>query len=164
MGKQRKGIIKKSKACDIEFYVAAYRAITANFCSVLCLNYKQYERFKFKCISCGKDCEASPSRKHQKKRFCSLECREAKACSEKERRKKVKVINLSKRGSAYGSKLRKYISQFKEMKCEICGYNEYEFCLDMHHIDHNPTNNTPENIGILCCMCHKKLHKGVITL
>lgn len=83
---------------------------------------------------------------------------------DKERRKMIKAINLANRPNIKARTMRAYISEFKEMKCEACGYKEYDFCLDMHHIDHDPTNNHPDNIGILCCMCHRKLHKGVIDM
>jgi hypothetical protein len=164
MGKIKAGLIKNCKACDKEFYVPKYRSDTAKFCSLFCQNHKQHDKYVFECKSCGKKCETSPSRRYQNKKFCSLQCREAKVMNEKERRKKIKAINIVSRGHTKARTVRKYISQFKEMKCEFCGYDEYEFCLDMHHLDHNPTNNHPDNIGILCCMCHRKLHKGVIEM
>lgn len=162
MGKN--GVIKNCNACLKEFYVALYRIETARFCSKICQNHKQYKKYKFICEGCGKNCETSPSRKNYRKKFCSLECREHKAKNDKERRKYQKSSALSKRGNVKTRTLRKYISQFKKMQCEYCGYDEYEFCLDMHHLDHDPTNNTPENIGILCCICHRKLHKNIINL
>ena len=163
MSKLKKGINKNCQACKKEFYVPQYRKKTAKFCSLLCQNHGQYDKYKFNCITCGKSCITSPSRKNYKKKFCSLECRESKAMDDKERRKKQKAITLKTRTNIKSRTLRKYISQFKEMKCEYCGYNEYDFCLDMHHLDHDPTNNNPENIGILCCICHRKLHKGIIA-
>ena len=51
----------------------------------------------------------------------------------------------------------------KEKKCEVCGYSEHDFCLDIHHIDNNPNNNTIENLAVLCAIYHRKLHKGVIN-
>lgn len=164
MGKVKNGINKFCSACNKEFYVPQYRAKTAHFCSILCQNHIQYEKYVFNCQGCGKKCVSSPSRKYSNKKFCSLECREYKAIDDKERRKQIKAINIKNRGNIKARTMRKYISCFKEMKCEYCGYDEYDFCLDMHHIDHDPTNNKPENIGILCCMCHRKLHKGIIEL
>lgn len=162
MGKERKGIIKKCRACDTEFYVPQYRIKTASFCSLTCQNHKQYERFIFSCESCGKLQQAPPSRRKEKKKFCSIECRDIKAKNDKEKRKSQKVLQIARRGNIKAATLRKYISQFKKMECENCGYHAYDFCLDMHHIDHNPTNNAPDNIRILCCICHRMLHKGII--
>lgn len=161
---KRNGIIKICEACNKEYYVASYRINKSKFCSKECQNHTQYDKYIFVCMGCGKKCEDSPSRKNYRKKFCSLQCREYKAKNDKERRKSQKALKIIKRGNVKSRTLRKYISQFKEMKCEYCGYHEYDFCLDMHHIDHNPTNNHPSNIGILCCMCHRKLHKGVIEI
>lgn len=41
-------------------------------------------------------------------------------------------------------------------KCECCGYSEV---LDLHHIDENHKNNSPENHGVLCPNCHAKIHR-----
>jgi len=164
MGKIKSGININCNACNKEFYVPRYRSETAKFCSLFCQNHKQHDKYIFECISCGKKCETSPSRRYTNKKFCSIECREKNAATDKERRKKIKAINIIRRGNTKARTMRKYISQFRKMMCDICGYNEYEFCLDMHHIDHNPNNNHPDNIGILCCLCHRKLHKGVIDM
>ena len=40
-------------------------------------------------------------------------------------------------------------------ECEICHATER---LQIHHKDHDPTNNSRENIQILCASCHAKLH------
>lgn len=160
--KLKNGELKNCKACTKEFYVPAYRILTAKFCSLKCQNHVQYDKYIFICKTCNKEVIASPCRRKERKKFCSLLCRENNSANEKERRKKTKAYNLLKRGYNSSRQLRKYISQFKQMKCEICGYFEYDFCLDMHHKDHDPLNNSIENIGILCVMCHRKLHKGLI--
>lgn len=36
--------------------------------------------------------------------------------------------------------------------CSVCGFHKSE----RHHKDANPTNNSPENIEILCRQCHMK--------
>lgn len=41
-------------------------------------------------------------------------------------------------------------------KCECCGYDRV---LDLHHIDENHSNNSPENHGILCPNCHALIHR-----
>lgn len=38
--------------------------------------------------------------------------------------------------------------------CEVCG----EPAREVHHLDKNPHNNSPENIVSLCIPCHKALH------
>ncbi len=41
-------------------------------------------------------------------------------------------------------------------KCECCGYDRV---LDLHHIDENHDNNSPENHGVLCPNCHALIHR-----
>lgn len=53
--------------------------------------------------------------------------------------------------------LRKYIFQIKEYKCECCGNTEWlnqPINLEIHHIDGDKTNNTLENLQLLCPNCH----------
>lgn len=49
-----------------------------------------------------------------------------------------------------------YLIQGKEMVCEKCGSTK---SIDVHHIDGNRNNNTPENLMVLCRSCHMKEHK-----
>jgi 5-methylcytosine-specific restriction endonuclease McrA len=47
-------------------------------------------------------------------------------------------------------------------RCEFCGAENYEpnpvtgskVILTVAHLDHNPQNNTPENLRALCQLCH----------
>ena len=81
-----------------------------------------------------------------------------------ERRRKIKAIAALKRGSKSNRSLRRNVFLDKDKVCQICNYDEYDFCLDVHHIDNDPTNNEIDNIAVLCCICHRKLHKGIIIL
>lgn len=161
MGKKRQGKNKFCEACQKEFYVPTYRIETAKFCSIECQNHKQYERYFFECKNCKKSCESSPSRRNYNKKFCSLECKNAKKQSEKERRSNTRAYNNKVRGFSSSRQLRRWIWEFKEKRCEVCGFDEYDFCLDIHHIDENPQNNDLENLVILCVICHRKHHKGM---
>jgi len=156
--KTREGKDIQCAACNNLFYVPKYRIKTAKFCSLECQNHKQYDKYIFNCVSCDKKVITSPSRRNYKKKFCSIECRELNAQSDKERRRKQKSITILRRGHTKARTLRRYISEYKEMKCQKCGYDEHEFCLDMHHIDEDPTNNVVDNIAILCAICHRVHH------
>lgn len=162
--KIRKGSNINCLACRKKFYVPLYRIKTAKFCSVECQNHKQHEKFIFECLSCNKRVAAPPSRRNQKKKFCSLECREAKRRTDKEKRQQSKALNTIARGNNQGRTFRTHFFRVKEKKCQVCGYSEHDFCLDLHHIDGDCNNNTIENIAVLCVICHRNLHKRLINL
>ncbi len=161
--KKRQGSTIKCVACEKDFYVPKYRINTAKFCSIECQNHKQYTRYEFSCEACGNKVITSPSRRNYKTRFCSLKCREHKRMDLKERRAKQKASSRLNRNDI-GRTLRKDVFLIKNKKCEICGYDEYDFCLDIHHKDKDAKNNHIDNLAVLCCMCHRKLHKGILTL
>ena len=162
MGKARKGIIKNCEACGIEFYVPQYRAKTAKFCSIECSNHRQWLHHQRKCKGCGGNFEVSNSRSNQK--FCSIECRHLIARTAKEEREAKKIDSIKKRGFNGSRQVRNYIFKLKPKICEICSYDDFDFCLDVHHIDENVNNMNLENLMVLCSFCHKKLHKGLIQL
>lgn len=49
-------------------------------------------------------------------------------------------------------------------KCAICGWDEDEDILQVHHIDENRQNNSLSNLIILCPNCHAKLTYGKYKL
>lgn len=55
--------------------------------------------------------------------------------------------------------IKQWLKETRGEKCEICGWHETnEFTntipLQIHHIDGDCTNNSPENLQILCPNCH----------
>ena len=46
--------------------------------------------------------------------------------------------------------------------CILCGYNNVG-ALEVHHIDHNHSNNNCYNITVICANCHRLIHKGKLT-
>lgn len=153
--------ILKCKCCNKEYHVPKYREHKSKYCSKYCLNNGQYESITKICLCCKKEFKVSNSRANKK--FCSSECRDFTKTTQIERRRESRRLVSVKRGSACSKTVRKYVFSLKQKKCEICGYDEYDFCLDIHHIDNNPINNDINNLAVLCCMCHKKLHKKVIN-
>lgn len=105
--------------------------------------------------------------------FCSHDCRMAhmqeNARSEMEKRK-IDFARLQlKRGVSFQNKTK----QLKERlvmrvggECQICttNYSKLTYLLDVHHIDKDPSNNTDDNLALLCCVCHRKLHHGDVVL
>ena len=47
--------------------------------------------------------------------------------------------------------------QAYEHKCAICGWDEDERILEVHHIDSNREHNELDNLIILCPTCHRKI-------
>ena len=159
MGKQRSGSNKKCASCGEIFYIPKYREKTAKFCSLYCQNHGQYKKHIFKCKNCGTQVTTSLSRERSGKKFCSILCRDAAKLNEKERRARRRSLESLRIRAKTTRHLRKNIFQIREPTCEICGYKEYQFCLDLHHKDGDCTNNIPENIMIVCAICHRILHK-----
>ena len=68
--------------------------------------------------------------------------------------------NYLKRGSnikSFKLKEKLFRDGLKENKCENCGISEWNgnpLNCQLHHIDGDPTNNTLENLQILCPNCH----------
>jgi len=57
--------------------------------------------------------------------------------------------------------LRAIIRQRDDYKCQICGVPERECIrqLEVHHIDEQPENNSPENLISLCTQCHLSIRR-----
>ena len=116
-------------------------------------NKKRLEKKEsFKCIVCGKELDGA------KTTFCSNECRK-----EFEEQHYKEYIERWKRGEESGHtpsyKIHKYVKRYLIEKnnnsCEICGWNEVNkftgnVPLQIHHIDGDCTNNSEENLQLLC--------------
>lgn len=51
-----------------------------------------------------------------------------------------------------------------EHLCCVCGWNEDERILEVHHKDEDRTNNMVNNLCILCPTCHRKITLGYYEL
>lgn len=49
-------------------------------------------------------------------------------------------------------------------RCMVCGWDEDERILEVHHINENRQNNELENLVILCPTCHRKITLGYYSL
>ena len=57
----------------------------------------------------------------------------------------------------------KAFENFKH-QCAVCGWDEDERLLEVHHIDSNRSNNELDNLCILCVLCHRKISLGYYSL
>lgn len=109
------------------------------------------------CRTCGKEFRA-----YGKRAYCSHECRY------KDKTKYTKDTKGTN-SQAY----RKVAFRNYDWKCAICGfqeyteytkgtnYNKYPVILDVHHLDHDRTNNCADNLVILCPTCHALIHRKI---
>lgn len=63
---------------------------------------------------------------------------------------------------AISTKLRAALQQEVNSECPLCSNRDVGH-FEVHHVDENPDNNTPENLLLLCRMCHSKVTKGDIS-
>ena len=72
------------------------------------------------------------------------------------------VKNVLKKGSKIKSSNLKILllkEGYKENRCEVCGISKWQnkkLVCQLHHIDGDSTNNTLENLQILCPNCHSQ--------
>ena len=106
------------------------------------------------CAFCGKKFKRLKSILDKSKTgyvYCSRECGN--------RHKNAQVINYQ---DAVDYRRNAFIAL--PHKCYICGYDDDERILEVHHIDENRNNNDISNLKILCPNCHKKLSLHLYTL
>lgn len=84
-----------------------------------------------------------------------------KLLTEQERRKTKKTYKRRAR-VFYTTTLRKRLLVLHD-SCVVCGYNEYKFNLEMHHIDGDCCNNKANNLVFLCSIHHRNLHNGKLS-
>ena len=65
------------------------------------------------------------------------------------------------RPAHYGNGFYARHRQVTKDKCVECGYDEHPEILHIHHIDRDRTNNTKENLEVLCPNCHGLEHLGL---
>lgn len=116
-----------------------------------CSNCRYEER---ECGFCKKIFKRLKSENNKSKSgivFCSQECGN---------RYKNQIRKKADNASDY----RRTAFENYEHKCSICGFDEDEQILEVHHIDENRKNNYCKNLIILCPNCHKKLTLHLYTL
>ena len=117
---------------------------------------------KVKCAYCGKDFDKKISSLSNSKSGLYFCCREHKDLAQ---RIESGQIFSSLRPSHYGKDIimnyRKTAFEVYPHKCFICGWDEDEDILEVHHLNENHSDNRVENLRIICPTCHRKitLHK-----
>lgn len=128
----------------------------------ICAEEAKKERLKehqteVECAYCGKKFMKSNSSLLNSRSGLYFCCREHKDLASQ-------IISGDKfeaiRPNHYGETVLNYrLNAFRNYKheCAVCGYNEDEILLEVHHIDSDREHNELSNLIILCPNCHKKL-------
>lgn len=126
------------------------------FCSIECRKSTYNKHFvDIVCEECGKVFNGLTGRK-----FCSVECAN-KHFKEKRIENFINGDYINNGNITLPKNIREYLYKKNNYRCEICGYEGYNLktgktILQIHHIDGNSKNNTPENLQVICPNCHAK--------
>lgn len=110
------------------------------------------------CDYCGKEIYRRPSEIKKNvsgKFYCSRKC--GNLAKNQFREESGEWLNSH-------SSYRKRAFQTYPHQCLVCGWNEDERILEVHHIDENRKHNEIENLCILCPICHRKITLGYYYL
>lgn len=133
----------KCKCCGYEWEVSPISFIESEHKNYSFQGCPQCKYTILKCAYCGKEFKRLKSAIKSDIVYCSKECGN---------RHKNNLIKMNN-STAY----RRNAFDYYPHKCAICGWNEDERILEVHHIDENHDNNELNNLMILCPICHKKL-------
>ena len=112
----------------------------------------------YNCAYCGKEIYRKPSdiKKNMSGKFyCSRTC--GNLAKNQFREESGEWLNSH-------SSYRKRAFQAYPHECLVCGWNEDERILEVHHIDEDRNHNEVENLCILCPICHRKITLGYYYL
>jgi len=144
--------------CGKEFNKSPSKIKEKNYCCRNCVHESQTVFIDVECGCCGKPLKRKPHELKSSKSgklFCSKSCAVSK---NNELRRDENHPNWNG-GNASGYYRRKGLRE-SNGQCEVCGYDKVSEILQVHHIDGNRTNNSSDNLQILCPTCHCEIHWG----
>lgn len=107
------------------------------------------------CLNCGKEL----SNRHNTTKYCNNVCQ-----AEYEHKEYIRRWKEGKETGMCGTRsiskhIRDYLMDKHERKCQVCGWDKIhpitgEPPLHVHHIDGDATNNSEDNLQLLCPNCH----------
>ena len=160
-GQKRKGIEVKCRFCSNAFVTRADQP--AKYCSRSCGYEDKKRRVQLECAQCGKSFDRKIRHTKGSKSglfFCTRTCKD-----EAQKLGGIKEIQPPHFGTASGEpRISIYRAKFTEddLACSRCGYKEFSSCVEIHHLDHDRSNNEKSNLIPLCCNCHQAYHRGRI--
>lgn len=148
----------KEYSITLKRYNAKINEHSEFYCSPECKSHKG--SMLCTCANCGKEVWRQKSQIKKSKTglvYCCVSC----AVSNNNKLFKTGENHPTYNGASY----RYFAFEKYPHKCVVCGYDEDERILEVHHIDEDRENNNIENLCILCPNCHKKitLHYYMLT-
>lgn len=144
---KRPEIVNVCQECGAAFVAIKYHRHVQEFCSRRCANLSRNPHVVKVCTYCGIEYRITEYRAaNTVTKFCSHSCRLAEWAKQ---RREHPTKNSKYRATAYEDHGR---------KCTRCGYDTVPQILIVHHIDHDRTNQRPENLTVLCPNCHAVEH------
>ena len=134
----RANLDRECPTCGKKFRARLQKGV---YCSTKCAVKKKTGIFK-NCIICDKEFYVQKFNV-AKRKYCS------KNCADKGQIK----YSIPRKGIYNYFKINGFIK-----KCEECGYDTHREILSVHHKDFDRTNNSEENLEILCPNCHSIKH------
>ena len=120
---------------------------------------------KYYCLNCGKELNISNVNNRSHK-FCSNKC-QSEYTYKQYIQKWLNGEEVENKGAKNGRKgekqisvyIKKYLYEKYNGCCQLCGWNKIHPILkyaplQVHHIDGNAFNNSPNNLQLLCPNCH----------
>jgi len=154
-GKQRKLFLQFCTFCGKSFYAPKHAG--RRYCSPECFRASNPSKIhELKCDNCGLIFYRSQSNLKKSKsglRFCSRIC--------KDDAQRMGKHNEILRPSHYGDGRYSYRAialRTYDKICNRCGYDLHPEILQVHHKDRDRTNNTIDNLELLCPNCHDLDH------
>lgn len=161
-GKGRSHTCVKCDNCSTLFYKPTrfLKKSDSNFCSRECKTEDNTKKntVQVVCSHCGTLCtKKNSSLKNSKSGlyFCSRSCKDNGQSIEFGIKEIWPAHYTDGSGINYREKL---LSKTEIHECAECGYKEHPEILQAHHKDRDRTNNTLDNLELLCPNCHQWEH------
>lgn len=153
--------VKKCLRCGTTFTTLStyVKRGHGKFCSISCSSTHSAHLRCLKrkdnciCAECNRSFYRPPKKAAQRKKdriFCSRTCKEAQ-----------QVVGGPLALPHYGEgqhSYRKLAFSSNPKKCNRCSYNRHPEVLQVHHVDRDRSNNSIENLEVLCPTCHFEEH------
>lgn len=159
-GKNRPTLEIECDHCKSIFYrqTRLYKA-KVDGCSPRCLNILKGNGSIVECAHCKIDFYKNNSKLENSRSglyFCSRECKDIGQTY-------IKAIQPGHYGAGYSDYRSRALKEYGA-SCNRCNYSANIAAIQVHHKDHDKSNNSIENLEVLCANCHSIEHYGRVAL